>query len=117
MSIIRSLSAGLIGLTVLLSGCSSAPTQVNANIPLVSGDSMRLADSKVYPVPQGNLSPGEMLQIGNEQYQIHNRYISASGLTCMSLRDLSNPANRRAICERDGQWQMLAPLLTQISAK
>lgn len=117
MSIIRGLTAGLVGLTLLLSGCSSAPTNVSADIPLVSGSGVRLVDTQKVAVPQGNLTTGSQLQLAGNLYLVGNSYTSASGLNCKNLKPVAAMTAARAICQRDGQWQMLAPLITHTNTK
>ncbi len=117
MSIIRGLTAGLVGLTLLLSGCSSAPTNVSADIPLVSASGVRLIDTQSVAVPQGNITSGSQLQLEGNLYLVGNSYTSASGLTCRNLKPLAAMTASRAICQRDGQWQMLAPLITHTNSK
>ncbi|MEG3767222.1 hypothetical protein [Alteromonas sp. 14N.309.X.WAT.G.H12] len=114
MFVIRGLSTVLCGSIFMLSGCSSAPDPVYANIPLVSGNKLRLIDTQTLPVPQGTLSTGSVVQIADTQYQVVSSYQSATGLACKQLLSLQDKSTYRAVCLRNGEWQLLAPLLSHV---
>ncbi|MBU3022095.1 hypothetical protein [Aestuariibacter sp. A3R04] len=113
MRFISGLGAALITSVVSLSGCSSAPSPVVANIPLVSGNNIELVNSSVVPVPQGDLSAGSMVQIADTTFQVGQSYRSATGLNCKQLLTTGKHRVARAMCQRNGQWQLLAPLLNR----
>lgn len=111
MRFISGLGVALVTGVISLAGCSSAPTPVVANIPLVSGNNIELMNSAVIPVPQGNLSAGNMVQIADTTFLVGKNYRSATGLNCKQLFTAGEPRTPRAMCQRNGQWQLLAPLL------
>ncbi|OFC69028.1 hypothetical protein [Alteromonas confluentis] len=114
---IRGLSTGLVGLTLLLSGCASAPEPVNANIPLVSTKSIELVSAEVVSVPQGQIASGSQVQINGSLYLVGNSYLSASGMSCRTLKAMAMTAAPRSMCQRDGQWQVLSPLITHTNVQ
>ena len=111
MYIISRLSVACLTFASLLSGCSSAPTQVNANIPLVSGNTIQLADTLITPIPKGNIEPGQVIRIADTDFTVGSSYMAASGLSCLQLQSTGHHHQYRSLCKQNGEWRLLKPLL------
>jgi len=102
--------------TLGVTGCSSPPPQVNAEIPLIHpslASSLNSANAIIIPEPTGMQQ--KSIDLEGVAYSPSETYIAATGLRCMVLQpdfDSSREAPSRRACKQDGQWQLL-PLLTQ----
>lgn len=119
----------LLGLCAITTGCATAPPEVKADVPLVppyllSGG--QLATETATSVPAATLSslsasqPTEIALAGS-RYMISGHYRSALGNECRKLRlqrDNNIDAHTyRAICKRNGEWQLLNPLVSAVDEK
>ena len=114
---IRSTAGFLVAaLSLILSGCSSAPTQVHANIPLVKRDKyipLLQQDRSRINIVNGSIERGELVTINNQQYKLSQSYYSASGYRCIKADLISNSNRHHTMCDIQGQWTILAPLISE----
>ncbi|GGW72826.1 hypothetical protein [Alteromonas halophila] len=106
----------LLGLTSVISGCTSVPQETHADIPLVHDSiSYSRSSDKAKNVPDSGSPSSGTVQIGGQAYVVLGTYISASGNQCRRLNQSSAASNvqaHRALCNRNGQWQLLEPLVS-----
>ena len=112
----------LLGLAVILAGCSHTPTSTQANIPLVHSSlaySLSGDQGMVINIPALNSSFNDIQNLsityGSQQYNAIKHYISASGNDCIRFQQSGTEAfgtpRRFTACKRKGQWTVISPLV------
>lgn len=119
MNRIRSFFLAGIAALPWLTGCASAPTAVEANVPLVHSSLAYSLERDAIIAPSNSVSVGQQIQLSGNAFMIDSAYISASGTECRRLR-LQSDSNRhddeRVMCQRRGQWVLLEPLVKSIES-
>lgn len=119
MNRIRSFFLAGIAALPWLTGCASAPTAVEANVPLVHSSLAYTLERDAIIAPSASTSIGQQIQLDGSIFMIDSTYISATGSECRRLRLQNNGNhhnNERVMCQRRGQWVMLQPLVQRIES-
>ncbi len=117
-------------LIISAAGCTHSPTVTEADIPLVhSSLAYSLTPDKelAINIPKANIyfDKKEFLSIrlGGYDYAATKHYISATGNKCIrfSLQDsdsVQTGVQRKVtICQRDGRWKVVSPLVVSATAQ
>ncbi len=120
----------LLGLCAVTSGCATAPPEVKADVPLVHPSLMSagsLANSTATSMPGVSHAVFNSLQtsvvtLEDDRYLISDHYVSALGNECRTLVLQAPPGNKaahasRVVCKRNGEWQLLNPLVSAADEK
>jgi len=119
MNRIRSFFLAGIAALPWLTGCASAPTAVEANVPLVHSSLAYTLERDAIIAPSTSTVVGQRVQLDGSTFMIDSAYISASGSECRRLRLQSGDIahnDERVMCQRRGQWVMLQPLVKSIES-
>lgn len=119
MNRIRSFFLAGIAALPWLTGCASAPTAVEATVPLVHSSLAYSLERDAIIAPSSATTVGQYVQLGDSSFIIDSAYISATGSECRRLRlqtDNSSHNDERVMCQRRGQWVMLQPLVKSIES-
>lgn len=105
----------VFGLTSIISGCTTLPKQVDADIPMVHSSLANPASSnKARSVPDIGDS-GTSVTINQQTFTVLNQYVSATGKVCKRLQPdglQQSGVTNQSVCRNDGEWLILAPLVT-----
>ncbi len=119
MNRIRSFFLAGIAALPWLTGCASAPTAVEANVPLVHSSLAYSLERDAIIAPSDSTTVGQSIQLNGSVFSIDSAYISATGSECRRLRlqsDDTSHDDERIMCQRRGQWVMLQPLVKNIES-